>query len=624
MPIESLDSVGFLDLKKKQHTFKNQFTPGRPQSLEFSHKRKKRKFPSIEELENESSRALIFHFLANHELLALELMALLLLKFPNSPWAFRKGIAYTMLEEQKHLRLYISRMSELGMDFGEVGVNDYFWKILSPMNSPEEFIAGMSLTFEQCNLDFSKIYLDRFAELQDESSRQIMETVYLEEIGHVKHGVDWFQKLTNPQSEDQDFDMWQEFLNVLPEPLTPARAKGSFFDRGARENAGLSKEYLDQLELFTHSKGKSPDLYFFNPTCDIEDQNNFTSPKALIEVQQDLEPAFLIMGGHDDITVTQSEISIDHLLYLKRKNLSRTQLVSTKGLSDLKNRKLKTLKSWGPSQKAISFFNSQLSHLETPNTFDCEKSLYPKSFHSSFFENFNNENLAFKNFCTTTPLLNFVDPKEYVEWIIKPNLGSAGRGIKVINQQELSELDLKNFKGQLEPFHQNLGDFSLLFHRDDQNKWQTSGITRFHTSSKGEYKSTLIGDFDHNLEVDQLQFIHQKLEKSTLFKEISQEWSHFLNNHYSHLETSYLGIDLLLTSQKGLLKLHYCEVNPRMTFGHLALEYKKRLMNKSPLMLKILNKKEYLGLYNTPSKNSLIFITDPQKIKRKGVLIDFV
>ena len=52
----------------------------------------------------------LLHFFANHELLATELMALVLLKFPDAPAAFRKGVLETLKDEQEHTRLYIERM----------------------------------------------------------------------------------------------------------------------------------------------------------------------------------------------------------------------------------------------------------------------------------------------------------------------------------------------------------------------------------------------------------------------------------------------------------------------------------------------------------------------------------
>ena len=60
-------------------------------------------------LSTASGRGRLLHFFANHELLAMELMALTLLKFPFAEKNFRLGLARTIVEEQKHLRMYVSR-----------------------------------------------------------------------------------------------------------------------------------------------------------------------------------------------------------------------------------------------------------------------------------------------------------------------------------------------------------------------------------------------------------------------------------------------------------------------------------------------------------------------------------
>lgn len=139
--------------------------PGRPPELGLQSPQEKSRaeFPSLDRLSDPKTRGEVLHFFANHELLAMELMALALLKFPDAPPSFRLGLARTIQEEQTHLRLYIDRMRELGVQFGDLPVSDYFWKSMSPMRSPLEFITQMSLTFEQANLDFSLFYRDAIA-----------------------------------------------------------------------------------------------------------------------------------------------------------------------------------------------------------------------------------------------------------------------------------------------------------------------------------------------------------------------------------------------------------------------------------------------------------------------------
>src|SRR6185437_4721869 len=94
--------------------------PGRPVELQFKAQgASKAEVPSGHHLEKEKERGRLLHFFANHELLATELMALALLRFPDAPEAFRRGLLQTLRDEQAHTRLYIARMRQCGIEFGE-------------------------------------------------------------------------------------------------------------------------------------------------------------------------------------------------------------------------------------------------------------------------------------------------------------------------------------------------------------------------------------------------------------------------------------------------------------------------------------------------------------------------
>src|ERR1035437_5275068 len=92
--------------------------PGRPVDLHFKSTGTGRdEFPGTRRLEQERERGRLLDFFANHELLAPELMALVLLRFPDSPAAFRKGVLQTLKDEQEHTRLYLKRM-QIGREHG--------------------------------------------------------------------------------------------------------------------------------------------------------------------------------------------------------------------------------------------------------------------------------------------------------------------------------------------------------------------------------------------------------------------------------------------------------------------------------------------------------------------------
>ena len=118
--------------------------PGRPAELQFKAQGSgKADFPGVHRLEREEERGRLLHFFANHELLATELMALALLRFPDAPAAFRRGLLQTLKDEQEHTRLYIERMRQCGIHFGELPVSGYFWRSVASMESPMDYVSRL-------------------------------------------------------------------------------------------------------------------------------------------------------------------------------------------------------------------------------------------------------------------------------------------------------------------------------------------------------------------------------------------------------------------------------------------------------------------------------------------------
>jgi uncharacterized ferritin-like protein (DUF455 family) len=290
--------------------------PGRPQELRFveDHESSKaevahrQSFPGVHLLDRASERARVLHFFANHELLALELMALVLLKFPDAPKAFRRGLCGTMRDEQKHLRLYIAHMERLGLNFGSLPLNNYFWKTLSGVSSPFDFVTKMSLTFEQANLDFAAHFKEVFLRVGDLQSAGVMEEVFLDEIRHVRHGLEWFRRWKDPAVSD-----WEAFEANLEFPLSPSRAKGAPFDVGSRKSCGFGEDFISRLQIFNRSKGRPPQIWVYNPSQEFEvgaPGLSYTQTSVLHEIGSDLELLLLVLAAPSDVLALRRPVDV--------------------------------------------------------------------------------------------------------------------------------------------------------------------------------------------------------------------------------------------------------------------------------------------------------------------------
>lgn len=214
--------------------------PNREIKLAFSDH--KNKMPRLEHLNQTVNRAIAMHHFANHELMATELFAHALLRFQNIGDAFRKDILRTLADEQKHLRLYLNRMREFGMDLGDIPLNYIFWKYVPLMKTFEKFYAIMSVSFEGANLDYATIYQKTFENHGDSKSAEIMEIIFRDELKHVKRGFKVIEA-----RPDKTKSEWEYFRSLLDHPFTPRRAKGYFYIPDSRRKVGFSEDFVMNL-----------------------------------------------------------------------------------------------------------------------------------------------------------------------------------------------------------------------------------------------------------------------------------------------------------------------------------------------------------------------------------------
>ena len=246
------------------------------------------------------SRGRALHFFANHELLALELMALALLRFVDAPAPFRRGLVSTIRDEQRHLSLYLARMRALGVELGDAPLGGFFWRTVSELDDPAAFVAHMSLTFEQANLDYARHYEHAFRALGDEASAALMAEVYADEISHVGFGLHWFQRW-------RPAPLWEAHGEALVAPVTLRRARGRGFDRRGRERAGFPADYVEAIANLPSARGRRPVVHLFEPYMEFELGNPGSfNPSAMMRARtRDLECLPALYAAPDDVVLVR-------------------------------------------------------------------------------------------------------------------------------------------------------------------------------------------------------------------------------------------------------------------------------------------------------------------------------
>lgn len=239
-----LSSSGII-LEAKLEDYELPQNPGRIKRFEFNNEQVK--FPRNTSFHLEEKRGLALHFFANHELLAIEMMAAALLMYPDTTdeiIRMKKGLIKTINDEQKHLKLYLNRMKDFGIELGEFPLNDFFWRSMEKLKTPSQFYAAMALTFESANLDFAQFYEASFKAVEDDKTANIMRIVLEDEISHVALGAHWLNVWRGNK------DLWNYYKENLPGVMTPARSKGIHFDRETRIKAGLDEQFVNELDAF--------------------------------------------------------------------------------------------------------------------------------------------------------------------------------------------------------------------------------------------------------------------------------------------------------------------------------------------------------------------------------------
>ena len=602
-------------------------SPGRPQGLSLNgwHNRAKMRFADVRTLRTERERGLALHFFANHELLALELMALALLRFPAAPPKFRRGLVRTLMDEQKHLRLYRSRMQEVGVEFGEIPVSDFFWKSISTMQHPFDFVARLSLTLEQANLDYSLYYARSYHQLGDEKTSGLLKRIYQDEIAHVKHGLLWFNRWRNP-----DLSEWEAYNRALSRPLTPSRAKGIGFNREGRRRAGLSAAFVDELELYTRSKGRCPGVYWFNPNCEAQvaiNRTGWTPARLPLQLAADYTALPMFLCAPDDVVLVERRPSSNFLRKMQGAGFPIPEFVEY-GNGDLKkleiaDRKISRLQPWGWSPDCVRFMSPLLENPttgivkpEAEHWNEEKRRLYSKAWSSEVLRQFlrahdDDDDWLCDEWTVGKACTSREDAMGYMDQlhtegaekvVIKAIFGASGQNQIRVTKGRMRQtqtrwlLNILEKQGcvVVEPFLNKVLDLSLHLDIKSPGAVQIAGLSRFFTDYLGQYRGSFVARMADGLDIETRKFLYAKDRDTHRLKKLTER----LADHISACmaDTGYFGpagIDALVYHDDEQLRLKpIVEINPRFTMGRVALSLSRRVNSARTALWLILTRKE--------------------------------
>ena len=582
--------------------------PGRPQNLIFKpHATGKSEFPGLHRLEETTERGKLLHFFGNHELLATELMALVLLKFPDAPPAFRQGVLKTLQDEQEHTRLYMERMKACGIALGDFPVSGYFWRCVAPMEHPIDYVAGLCLTFEQANLDFAGHYGKNFATVGDADSAKLLEKIYRDEIGHVAYGLKWFRRWKNPNESD-----WDAFCHTLKFPLSPQRAKGFALNVAGRKAAGLDEHFIAELNVYSQSKGRTPSVFVFNPFTEgrIAEGKTFNPTKHQVQLAQDLESLPQFLCRQDDIVLVRQKPSVEFLSGIKQAGFPLPEFVELKNAGGLQNRKLGSLRPWAWGPDGFELLKPVFASVTGEQRTDEKRfnpglaQLYSKAWSANFLRRVLADKLAIGNgkleipswLCTeneigtavnsqgdTLAAISKIRARGHHKVVVKEAFGVAGSNALRLFEPNLLPAQLRWLENAfahkrelvVEPWLEREADFSVQLEMSAHGL-KLCGYTGLLNDARGQFVANF-AESHH----------HKRIPAKVIsrFREptgISSRLLDFYGEIFAALETELrrvdftgpIGIDAFVyRDATGAVKLKpVVEINPRFTMGRVLVE----------------------------------------------------
>ena len=596
--------------------------PGRPQELRVRGDGVRVDFPGIHHLDDDRERGVMLHFLANHELLAAELMALVLLRFPNAPKEYRAGVYEAMREEQAHALMYVRRMKECGIAFGELPVNDHFWRLVAPMETPLDFVTRLNLTFEQANLDFSKHYAGLFRQVGDTATAAVLEKIHLDEIGHVGHGLKWFRRWKELGETD-----WHAYRRCLHFPLTPARAKGlAPFNADSRRLAGLDEDFIRHLEVCEHSRGRTPVVHWFNPNAESHARaamigKPWQPDKTALALESDLEALLLGCCRRDDAVLMRRPPSIDHLTRLKNAGYELPEILT---IGSPAGRKLGGLRPWAWSPDAVEQLRPYADDVSPNMDQPWREALPPEWFSKEIGLKLEQAlgpvpetGVVYRE--TEQILAAIADHLRTGQALLKAPMSYAGRGHLRVNAASdpaktrgwIENTLASHSAVVVEQWLNRVLDFSALYEMKPSGAVSLIGLTRMENDAAGRFLGIQVSPkWGTLLDPEIAVFIFREARVMEIYQEK-------IPDQLATLLPGYVGplcVDAMVhrRADDSLALKPVVEINVRLTMGRIAWEWMKRRPGSSGGTLRLLRRQSLTDAELTAQINGPgIFLNDP-------------
>ena len=338
-----------------------------------------------------------------------------------------------------------------------------------------------------------------------------------------------------------------------------------------------------------------PDIFFFNPTCEMAIANGTVSympNRTLTQFEKELGSLPQFFARPNDIVLVHQLPDTHFLNNLEQTGLKTPQFCEIKNalkepafISQPKG----LLRPWGWSPRAHHLLsplknscNSQFKSLPNANWHTEHKQLYSRStaldILKKIVERDNNKNyLPMSLMPTICHTISQVEDKmkQWGQIVVKAPWSSSGRGLQVLRHQSLHPSVIQwiggILKGQgyvmVEPWLDKVMDYSLHFYITPGCDLKQLGPAYFFTNSNGQYQGNYLGGAPDHM---------PKLPLDILTRDVAKA---IKQSPLMHNYSGYFGVDgIMFRNSQNQLLIHPClEINLRYTMGTLSLFLEKKI-----------------------------------------------
>ena len=194
-------------------------------------------------MDSDEGKAAFFHALAHIEFVAIYLAWDIIYRFRGLPVAFYSDWLTIADEEAQHFALICQCLQQYGLTYGDLPAHSGLW--WHAQDTADNLLARLAIVprcMEARGLDVTPAMIEKFRQLGDRYSVDILTRIFEDEIGHVERGSYWFKYWAAQQGLDSE----QAYKTLLLS-FYKGKPKGPF-NREVRIIAGFSTNELDWLE----------------------------------------------------------------------------------------------------------------------------------------------------------------------------------------------------------------------------------------------------------------------------------------------------------------------------------------------------------------------------------------